>query len=570
MDDLDYYLDVLFEGLEGYVYSPIKKPNKWEQNFFSYPEQRQELKEHIQTRSSEGDIYISPAVYSAKDAHKPSIKALQCIWVEFDGNETINFKNVAEPTMMVQTSLKTHNHCYWRVGHLDQQTVEDYNRRLHYHLDADYSGWDAVQLLRPPGTFNHRRSLPTALVHKSDIHYKTDNFDLIPAVPAPVFETITTETLLNPLEVLRDHQLPQKLRKMIKKEEPVEPYRSSFLARLANELAEEGLSGPEIVSLLKVADDRVGKFANRSDQLLRLSQLADYALHKLEADEALEVYTAEEILNREETLSWIYPGILHTTGQMILSSAPGVGKTQLLCQMAYHLENNLRFLGYQSNAKHKVFFMSLEMRWLEIKYILQHHNKEWKEPAKFQLIDEAATLVKYEDLINEHQPTVVMIDSLSEILEDEEAANSEAKKIMRWIRKIRRRYGLAVVIIHHNRKATEGNKKPKSLADLAGSFLFAKDTETVVQLWEEKDRQGNTKYLELSAVKARYGPKFAFNVQRNENLWFSRMDSVSNNERTNQPDSQGDSSEQEDSNRHRNKLGRRPQGPISFGFGGKD
>ena len=562
MDDLDYYLDILFEGLEGYVYSPIKS-DKWEQHFFSYPSQRPALKDHILNSGPVGDVYISPAVYKEKDAHKPSVKALQCIWVEFDGKDQIDFKNVAEPTMMVQTSLSSHVHCYWRVGHLNQQTVEDYNRRLHYHLEADYSGWDAVQLLRPPGTINHKRDLPTKLVLKTNIQYKVDQFDLVPTVPAPQFDTVTVEQLLDPAKVLIEHQLPLKLRKMIKTETPVEPYRSSFLARLACELAEEGLNHVELVSLLKLADERIGKFHGRSDQLLRLTQLADYAFHKLTIEEAVAIYTADEILERTETLTWIYPGILHTTGQVIVSSAPGVGKTQLLCQMAYHLENNMRFLGYQSNQKHKVLFMSLEMRWLEIKYILSHQSKHWEQTAKFQLIDEPTSLVKYEDLIDEQQPTVVMIDSLSELLEDEEAANVEAKKLMRWIRKVRRRYGVAVVLIHHNRKATEGNKKPKSLADLAGSFIFGKDTDTVCQLWE--DRNG----LEFSAVKARYGPKFAFKVSRNENLWFTRVDSVSNNERTDQPNQEGDSGQQEDSDRHGNELRGFTAGSLSFGFGGK-
>lgn len=570
MDDLDYYLDILFDGLEGFVYSPVKTPTSWDQNFFQYPQERPQLVEHIKAQSAVGDVYISPAVYKSKVANKESIKSLQCIWVEFDGIEQINFRNVDEPTMMVQTSMSSHVHCYWQVDKLNQQSVEDYNRRLHYYLEADYSGWDATQLLRPPGTFNYKRSLPTSLVLKNQVHYSLDSFDKIPEVPAPQVYLLTEAELLDPQQVLIEHPLALKLRKMIKKEEPVEPYRSSFLARLANELAEEGLNHAEIVTLLKVADERIGKYKGRSDQLLRLTQLAEYALHKIEVDEAVEVYTAEEILNRQETLTWIYPGILHTTGQAILSSAPGVGKTQFLCQMAYFLENNLRFLGYQSNQKHKVFFMSLEMRWLEIKYILEHHKNEWEFPCQFKLIDEETSLVRYEDLIDELQPTVVMIDSLSEILENEETADSEAKKIMRWIRKIRRRYGLAVIIIHHNRKATEGNKKPKSLSDLAGSFIFAKDTDTVLQLWQEVDRNGKPKEMELSAVKARYGPKFAFGVKRNDNLWFSRIDSVSNETGTTGTDPSGDSPEQSSGNRHGNKLDRPPSGTFSVRFGSKD
>jgi len=181
--------------------------------------------------------------------------------------------------------------------------------------------------------------------------------------------------------------------------------------------------------------------------------------------------------------------------------------------------------------------MSLEMDKSGLKYIFTHQKEHWSSTPAFQIIDESTSLVKYEDMIDQNGISVVIVDSLSELFdESSDNMNAEAKRIMRWTKKIRRRYGVALVIIHHNRKATEGNKKPKSLDDLAYSFDFGRVSETVLQLWED------AKGLELSAVKCRYGPKTSFMVDRDKSLWFTRKDSVgvSKDSGPDKPDQNGD------------------------------
>ena len=95
----------------------------------------------------------------------------------------------------------------------------------------------------------------------------------------------------------------------------------------------------------------------------RLSQLADHALHKLVVEDSVAVYTVDGILNDTEDLTWVLPPWLHTSGQLILSSAPGVGKTQIAFQVAYSILEETRFLGMKSETSitHSILFMSLEM-----------------------------------------------------------------------------------------------------------------------------------------------------------------------------------------------------------------
>lgn len=564
MDDLDVYLDVLFGDLDGFVYSPVKTlAGSFEPTWFQYPKEREQLKTHIQA-ADRGDIYISPAVYNERRAQKESIKKIQCAWVEFDGAERIDFKDVGEPTAIVQTSYDSHCHCYWRLTSTHQTSIEDINRRLTFYLNADSSGWDAVQLLRPPGTTNYKRNLPVVLSNYNTNAYAVGYFDFVPAVQAPASTTVVVTDLMPISEVLANHQLPLKVLKMIKKEKPVEPHRSSFLARLANELAEEGLTHIEVVSLLKVADGRIKKYEGRDDQLTRLSQIADYAIFKHVADEEIEVLDFEFILNHVDNLQWIIPNWLHTTGMMFVSSAPNVGKTQLCFQLAACLAEGWRWLGFEPTVKQRVLFLSLEMTREPIKYVIEHHQHEWETMPKVHVVDEESTLTKYEDIIDQREINVVIIDSLSELLDiNSDNKELEARRVLKWMKKCRRRYGIAFIIIHHNRKATEGNKKPKSLHDLEGTFHIGRTSDTVLQLWE--DSRG----IELSAVKARFGVKQAFYVERNKNLWFKRKD-ASNESKPTRTDTPGNVPEQPSSNRHRDDVDKSARRAFSFRVGDKD
>jgi archaellum biogenesis ATPase FlaH len=529
-NELDLYVQMVFERLEGYVYSPIKTPSSWEQRFFEYPKEEGLLKDWVTANAlnPDADVYISPVLYSSPHAVKETFKTSQVVWVEFDGDRFIEFPGLPEPTAIVQTSFESHVHCYWQVDQINSTTLEDINRRLTFYLQADTSGWDCTQLLRPPNTFNRKRGRPVILASFSaGTKYDLPIFDRAPKIEGPPQVTVLQETLLPIKTVLQGKELSPLLTKQIRVESPVEPNRSSFLAKMANELAEEEFTHLEIVSCLYEIDSRIQKFTGRTDQLVRLSQLADYALARYLASEQITVYTPDQILTHTEDLQWILPGLLHTTGQMIVSSAPGVGKTQLLLQLSYSLERGKSFLGIESTESiaHSILFMSLEMDIRTLKYIFSHHQAEWKEPSqRLFVIDEQATLVKYEKLIEQIHPTVVMIDSLTELLDtdDDVSPDIKARRVMRWCRRIRRTYQCAIVLIHHNRKATEGNKKPKSLSDLAGSFQFGKDSDTVIQLWQD------FKGLELSTVKTRFGPRLEFQLVRNSNLWYSKKEDVSN------------------------------------------
>jgi len=522
MDDLQKFTEFLYDGLEGYVYVPVKdKTQKWNPNFFQWPEQKKELLAFIETSKHDGDVYISPSIFKEKSSKKSSVKATNVAWVEFDGNIS-EFKDIPEPSVIVQSSTKDHLHCYWKIPVATGDAVEEINRRLTYYLGADSSGWDANQVLRPPNTLNWKgiASKPVTLV-KADVglEYSFEKFDKAPVVKQPI-ETIEYGQLVE-VEGLK---LPEELAELVFKRKPLLGKRSSFLTALAYTLAEHGYNQLQIVSCLYEADHRIKKFVGREDQLLRLSELASLALLKVQIENYVESFSPLEIINHKDNLEWRIPGWLHVRGMMLLSGAPSVGKTQYSLDLGYKLATGKSIWGSAGVHPLRVLVLSLEMDVVEIKYIFEHHarafdNHElWNTNMRVYCMDDGS-FSQYERIIQDFKPDVVIVDSLTELAQ-EDVKESEARTIMRWFKKMRRKYDCGFIVIHHNRKANDSNKKPRKLSDLYGSFIFGKLSETVISLWQEENKD----YIDVDILKARFGSRSPKRIRRTEHLTFDEVD----------------------------------------------
>lgn len=554
MSDVEDFVDFLFGGLTGYVYTPLKKPSgEWERNFFHYPSERDGLVAWIQTAHHDGDVYIAPALFKEKSSKKQAFKTCQVVWIEFDGQESVQFDSIPEPSATVQSSLPSHAHCYWKVDPTNPNVIEDINRRLTFYFKADSSGWDINQVLRPPETFNHKRELPTKLVDLNESKFTFEQFDILPAPPRPPIELV--ERLIPSYdEVTKLVTLSPVAKRLLNNPDVREPHRSSYLMRLGHTLAEEGLTDVQIVAFLLYADKRIKKFEGRDDQLLRLSEIAALAIQKVKLEEKPVAYSPLEILSLEQELDFIWGRWLHTQGLMLVTGAPSVGKTQFCLDFVAKITTGRDCVGKKTILKGPLLFFSMEMDPVELKYIFQHQvrdldddgRKKWAENLVVLSPDMDYGLAGIENSIDELKPSVVIIDSMSE-LGAEDLGEAEARRLMKWFRKIKKRYDCAIIIIHHNRKATDANKKPKKLSDLYGSYLFGAKSETVLSLWEEKN------YIEVTTLKARFSVHEAINVKRTPHLTFELV-----NEKIKEKEVKKDVS---------GKPGESGPGPIMFTFG---
>lgn len=167
-EELGEFFDYIWSDTEGYVYLPVQPepygPTDWQGYMFQWPRQRAGVIRHVLKNTAlRANVFYSPAIFSAASPKKDAVMGSWVLWVDFDGNAPEQWDtDIPHPTLIVQSSLPGHQHCYWRLDEFvtDIGMLEDRNRSIAYTLKADTSGWDADQLLRPIHTINRKRNLP--------------------------------------------------------------------------------------------------------------------------------------------------------------------------------------------------------------------------------------------------------------------------------------------------------------------------------------------------------------------------------------------------------------------------
>lgn len=154
-----------------FVYLPVEYEGKWTPYMFEWPRQKEGVVRHtLKWSAIKANVFYSPALFKAANPAKENVLGSWMLWVDFDGNAPKEWAQEPEdgklfippPTLIVQSSIEGHEHCYWKLDTFvnDIESLEDRNRALAYVMHADTSGWDADQILRPIRTTNHKRNMP--------------------------------------------------------------------------------------------------------------------------------------------------------------------------------------------------------------------------------------------------------------------------------------------------------------------------------------------------------------------------------------------------------------------------
>lgn len=530
-EELEEFLDFMWGDNQGYAYIPIKEPHKedadFEAKFFEWPKEKQEAVDYIIRVSPVAEVYFGPALYKKIGSPVPeNILGSQVLWTEFDGNAPkggVLGDKIPHPTMRVRSSNEGHEHFYWKLDRFETEFeyIENINKAIAYTLQADSSAWDLTQILRPIGTKNHKRDRIVRLVTTSASVYSKEFFSSLEVPKQLAKQAIVLEEVPEALDVIFKYPWTTEEAEFFRKREMATGTRSSALMRLAYICAEHRMSDEEAFAILLNADSRWGKFKNRKDQQKRLLDLLNRARHKYPVDpeaqiDGLPVFSWGELLKLEVHVDWLIPGILQRQGIMVVSGKPGVGKTQLTIQALIHIALGKPFLGWDITAPRKVGFVSMEMGQAEIKVFMEEMNSVLSEEDRellhtnFQIVPIGQTLMfdntadqkKIISYLESYLPEVVGFDSLSKTtLGSLEEAT--VKKVMDFADKIRMNHDCSVVFIHHDRKAQIGNKRPKNLEDIYGSFYITATATTVLGMWQsDKTYEIELNYLKVRLAKA--------------------------------------------------------------------
>jgi len=200
------------------------------------------------------DLYFSVARFSERGRALENVLPVSWLWADLDD---VHPSAAAEmglmPTIAVESSPGRYQ-AYWRLAReLRPAVVERLNRALTYALGADKGGWDLTQVLRIPGTRNHKyKGAPRVrlMYHREGLVYKPSY------VWGKVKEQVPEEELKGLGEmVLPKKPIPRKAKQLLwaKAEDVVKGEGSHKLWELNCLLAESGLDEAEIFALVNVS-----------------------------------------------------------------------------------------------------------------------------------------------------------------------------------------------------------------------------------------------------------------------------------------------------------------------------
>jgi DNA replication protein DnaC len=534
---VEEFITFLYDGLEGYVYSPVKnlniKPSEeghWTQHFFKWPEEYKKLLDHIDITARSYDVYLAPAVFKSASSLKSEIKETKVLWVELDEMppQGSSFE-LTEPSYKIQTSTDTHQHWYWKLDDpiSDSSSIEIYTRSLTYCIPgADSSGWDANQVLRIPGTYNYKRSTPI-FVLESNLGFNSSHlFDDLPKPPKSI-STIDLSKVPDVTTVVLKYPWTKQASDLYLTIEPPYEQRSTFMVRLAYFCAEMRMDDNEIFSILFNADERWGKFKDRRDRIQRLTEIISRVRIKYPSiQESAEVPSSDvsivgtyTLLKSKREIQWLIPGLLESKGNLLLTGPNGVGKTQFSLNLAIALALGQSTLNFTIAKQSKILFLSLEMGWEQIKSFLLNITKilsvDQLNILEKQLLilpmGEAIALnnnEKHQQAIEKaielHNPDGLMIDSLGTSVSGDLGSHATVEPYLNWNDRIRNKYNVFTWVIHHHRK--QGGKeirKPTGVDDVYGDTYITGRASTVYCLWPT--RQSNI--IEAIPLKLRFSEK---------------------------------------------------------------
>lgn len=184
------FFNVAFGSTTGFMCVASRRTQgKFTEHFYAYPEDVDNAIAFIKSKALLENVYFCPQLLKTKQRTKENVVLACSIWADLDECSPTKLKII--PSICLETSPKR----YQALWALDQpaspQDAEAVSRKIAYfHSDegSDRSGWDLTQLLRLPGTYNHKYhnadGAPQVTVASWDdaIVYSIDEFDVYPQV----------------------------------------------------------------------------------------------------------------------------------------------------------------------------------------------------------------------------------------------------------------------------------------------------------------------------------------------------------------------------------------------------
>jgi hypothetical protein len=490
-----------------YVFLCTKNPQdkkSWRDHSLKYQDRgqlRTELRQFFSQYSPNSyDIYWCPLPFNKAKRDKNAVPRSKFLWQDLDYADPKKFDRKLFPTMYWESSPGRY-HGLWEMDKIHKiEKVEALNRDLAYHVEADHGGWDLTQVLRIPGTKNHKyKNKPEVkLTHSHGEIYpfkKLRSMVKEAEIKKPL-EVITSQLEEgDPKEILSRYsgKLPRDLLSTLTQREVPVGKRSEMLWHLENRLYECGMTPNEIFTVIKYS--AWNKFRGRRDEDERLqselSKIITDTVHKsqeepkdLALNSNLKIQSYHEVMSSINTYpGWLVEGFWARRSHGIVAGEPKSFKSTFTMDLAVSVASGEPFLGKYPVVEPGpvVIIQNENTDWLmqdKIAKIIANRGLSGKVkkvndrlyeimfPRNIPLYmmnqqgyllnnpEHQEALIK---TIKELKPVLVIFDPLYLMFDGDVNSAKDLNPILQWLLKVKNELKTGVMLIHHYNKGGGSN-----------------------------------------------------------------------------------------------------------------
>jgi len=488
--------------------NPVSK--KWKDHFFTWPITTSTLEEFEANYPEEKyNIYFCPTPFIRDQRKKSYVVGSKLLWADLD------HVNPRDCEHKPQIAWKSSDERYASLWILDEfyptDAIEQRNKAMSYSVGADKGGWDLTQVLRVPGTINHKYE-PTQKTRA--LWFKTHEYNL-EDLPEHVYEN------LDPREILKEyrHKIKPSTLKLLTSKRASEGKRSEVIWKLNNEMAEQGINVHVRFNLLK--GSVWNKFAGRNDEDTQL-------MREIEKVESVKVLTLDDEDEEDspkvvrmsdieaEKVDWLWYPYIPLGKVSLLEGDPGLGKSWLTMALASYVSQGKKLLGSDSRVTGKVLLMSAEDGLGDTIRprldVLDGNVKNIYAYASPVYLDEDG-FAEVEEQIRKIKPLLVIIDPIVAYMGakvDLFRAN-ETREIMSGLGQIAERHQCAILAVRH---LTKGGKD-KSIYRGVGSIDITAAARSALMVGPHPEEQDHRCICHIKSNLAPKGETIEYSLVAN-------------------------------------------------------
>lgn len=552
---LSQFFDNMYKEQMGFIYLATKSvaTEAWVKKFFRWPAEKEQAVEYVLRKTPDHEVYYSPALFSADRSAKDDpiqrsdFMGSYFIWADYDGRlpSEDDLKGIPAPTVKIRSSEGKNQHWYWELKFFetDPDVLESLSKRVAYATQADMSGWDFVQVLRPPATIHHDTGRSTKLLQSNDQTYSIDTFTGIPSPPVGAWDIVLEEVEKDATHLLHLYSIPSGSIDLFRKKSVPVGKRSDCLMAAAYVCAEVGMTNGQIFKIVKHLDDRWQKWAPRGEKhqekcilgTIRKARIKhpEGTLSLEDIDEEIPWMTLGEFRKKELVVEWIIPGFLQKKGIFFISSDSGVGKTHFSMLVACHMALGKPFLDFEFQNPMRLAIIQMEIPEAEFQEEFNKILDSYFSEEEIQIIEGNIDVIPKGSMISlkspriremlirrldRHKPEGIFWDSFQIAVGGDMIGAENLNEIFDFVkREIGNQRDCFNWFIHHNRKdetTRTARKQPKGMDDLYGGQAISAVATTVMGLWKESPGEAE---IHVSCLKSRYAKGFQrFVIRRPE------------------------------------------------------